>query len=687
LELTEQQQSWLSEVAAQTGGTVNGTQGDGHCPVCDKRTFRFTIGRKGRLTFSCQSGTCRERSLENYDPSWFSFVRTRLLQRVPSDAFRPTSEESTAQCLRRPPTVDDLDHWTNELLVRMSSGLDVFGLTAERAAACDLGWSWDWDRGKGRLVCPVFDPLADYDDLQTVVYRSLDGIEPKSRVHAGTQDRHLYAPLGLNADKPVLLAGGEKDVLRAIAEGFDRDFNVACFTGGDGPPADPARADPLCGLSVLLAGDIDAAAKSQRLATFLLNTANEVRIADLSQHADQLPPNGDVYDLLEHKELGSKALCRLLADALPWDGREGDAVLRDIRSLFLADNDDATDHMSDVYDDEGVHAQPDPDYVIDGWVPRGLYSVLYGAPGVKKTFALLGMSRAVRRGTRWQNHKTCKGATLFYQGEGLAQLKPRIRAWDDRYELRIDQSMSPGGYLERFVDVTKPEGVAAIVRTVRKYEQRHGCTVQMVVLDPLVEFMTGDENGDGMNNATRGLRALASYLNIAVIVGHHTNASGDRARGADFHRMRAGAFMQMEELPNDEVGIWQEKQKNSEALAVILEAVEHAESLVLEWRDNLPVRSYVMVKESGKKKQQETAKADGQADKRRRAAALLVEACRESPGLSRRKLINACAGKGFGKDFLDQALDALVDPRALNRIRVEEGGARGAQLHFINDAE
>lgn len=372
-------------------------------------------------------------------------------------------------------------------------------------------------------------------------------------------------------------------------------------------------------------------------------------------------------------------------------------VLADIQALFLANEDNANDHFADISDDDAVLDLPDPKFVIDGWVPRGLYTMLYGAPGVGKTFALLGMSRAVRRGTRWQDNKTTKGAVLFYQGEGLSQLKPRIRAWDERYPLRPDQSMAPGGFLDRFVDLTKPEGIAAIVRTVRKYQKAKGCKVAMVVIDPLVEFMTGDENGEGMEKATRGLRALASYLNIAVVVGHHTNANGDRARGAEFHRMRAGAFMQMEELQGEQVGIWQNKQKNSERLAVILDPIEQSESVVLEWVGNMPFSAYLAMKESEAKSRKKAVKAAESSDKRKQAREVLTEVVRDGtfdkPGDRSENKIVARAlsiagehGLDIGRPVLKDTLDQMRDPQVLGLIRTEPGPNRST-LHYWQDDE
>lgn len=412
--------------------------------------------------------------------------------------------------------------------------------------------------------------------------------------------------------------------------------------------------------------------------------------ADVQDHlaAGHTPQDGTRVTLDECEDL------RRLADEEDRGG-DGDAVLGAIKALFLAHNDHAEDHLAEIVDDDGLEAQPDPEYVIDGWIPRGFYSMLYGSPGIGKTFALLGMSRAVRRGTRWQDNSTKQGATLFYQGEGLAQLKPRVRSWDDRYPLREEQRMEPGGFLDRFVDVSKPEGVAAIVRTVRGFQAQHATKVEMVIIDPLVEFMTGDENGDGMNEATKGLRALASYLNIAVVVGHHTNASGERARGADFHRMRAGAFMQMESLPDDRIGLWQQKQKNSEASALVLEAREHGDSLVLEWIENTTTQDYVSRKESAAKSKKREAKAAESNEKRHIAEALLTELIRDGTFkdkgersqnkiLDRAQALVSERGLGVGRPVLMSCLEAMRDPLALDLIRTESGRG-GSTLHFWKD--
>lgn len=475
----------------------------------------------------------------------------------------------------------------------------------------------------------------------------------------------------------IHLSEGEKDVV-ALAEA---GVFATCHPMGAGKWRPEYTASLAGAASVVVWADRDGPGyrcAHQRLSALLAAGLPATARLPLPEHK-----GADVFDHLEAghspadgKPVTLEELAALVEGAQRGDGE--DRVLRDIRALVLASNDAARDHMGDIVDDEGLADIPAPEFIIDQWVPRGVYTVLYGEPGVKKTFAMLGMSRAVRRGTRWQDHKTRKGAVLFYQGEGLAQLKNRAAAWDSKYPLRKDQSMEPGGFLERFVDLTKPQGVAAIVRTVRRFEEANQTKVELLVVDPLVEFMTGDENGEGMDLATKGLRALAMYLDIGVVVGHHTNASGERARGADFHRMRAGAFMPMEELGDEQVGIWQKKQKNAEQVAVILDVVEHADSLVLEWVENLPVSAYAILKESEKKHRKETGQAKVEDAKRKKAGSLLLAAIEDKPGSSQTALLRACKGRGVGAEFLVQTLEQMVKSDV---VRVEKG-PRDAQLHY-----
>jgi hypothetical protein len=482
--------------------------------------------------------------------------------------------------------------------------------------------------------------------------------------------------------KVIHVVEGEKDVLRLKAEG------VAATTkpGGAKKPWLVSYTESLRGAKeVVVWADRDRPGYHSAQATVSALLAARIPARAVLPLPDH--PHADVTDHLDAghgandgKPVELDELAAMAAEPDSDDEAE-DEILAAIRAEFLVDLASAHDHFDDLLSDAEVAALPPVEYAIDDWVPVGTYTVIYGEPGIGKTFALLGMSRAVRRGTRWQNNKTTKGGVLFYQGEGLRQFQDRIAAWDDRYPLRRDQSMAPVGYTERVVDLTQPRGVAAIIRTVYQFEKQHSTKVRLLVIDPLVEFMTGEENGEGMERASRGLRALAKLLDVGVVVGHHTNASGDRERGAAFLRMRAGAHIRMEPLDEtSQIGLLQHKQRNGDKQALVLRMVGSSDSVVLELTEAMLAEDYVAKKESNRRKKQEQTRKMTLQSKRSQAEALLIAAIKAEPGIAKDALIRACKGHDVGTDYLEDARLALVTDGT--RVRMETG-ARNAQKHYL----
>ncbi len=353
-----------------------------------------------------------------------------------------------------------------------------------------------------------------------------------------------------------------------------------------------------------------------------------------------------------------------------------DAVLREMKRLFVAEEDE-DDHLPDVYYDDDVLALSPPSFVVDGWVPRGAFSVFWGKPGVFKTFLLNDMQRCVRRGAPWMTHRTRQGMTVMYQGEGLEQLQPRIEAWEQRYPLRGTQKMWPGVYLDRQPNISTPEGCARVARTVRGLERRHGGgkRVTLLIFDPLVEFMPVSDSGvEDMDPVSRGLRALAQYLGCAVVVGHHSNAEGARARGTDHLYMRCAAYVQMEERSGGRIGVVQHKSKNSARQGMLLKPEPYGSSVILEPCEALLAEDYTADR-AAEAKSNKTAAAER---KQTQAEGLIIAALEAEAGLAQDALLKACTGRGVGKAGLEAALAGLI---ADGRVRTEDG-PRKAKKHY-----
>ncbi len=689
---------WTRVVEALGARVVAEGRAEMPCPVHggDKPNgFAISVGDDGWPKLYCRT---KGEGCEDQDGAWYGRAREVLVAAgAPADALRaakggvasqrlpaaPAARRAGArQAVGRLPGEQRVEAWCEALMRdRMLRHVikSKWHTDDEALAWADVGW----DEGQGRYTFPVRDEAGE---IVQVVYRDFrddpPAGAPKSRTHKGVTGSHLYAPFGITDGERVVLCAGEKDTFAAHGVGL----NAVTMTNGEHAAPPPERLSALRGREVTVAYDNDDAGRTgaRRIAAAVAAVAAKVWIADLST-VPGLPDKGDLSDVLA-MDGGERLLREALNAAPPWEGQaeeEPDDLRAAIEAEFLVNADDAEDHFAHLLDDEQIAALPPVEYVIDGWLPAGQYSVVYGEPGIGKTLALLGMTRAVRRGTRWQDNKTRQGATIFYQGEGLAQLRDRIAAWDDQYPLRPDQSMQPGRTTDLVLDLTKVEGVVAVARTVRRLESAEECRVRLLVIDPLVEYMTGEENGEGMALASLGLRALAKVLGCAVVVGHHSNASGERERGAAFLRMRAGAFIRMERLDEagQRVGVMQQKQRNGDKQALVLNLVAAGRSVVLEWQDALLAQDYIAQKESAARKEREAAKEQQAASKRSDAEKLLLHAVGEQPGVARNALLTSVLGRGCGKPALEDALTALMKA---GRVRTE-AGPRDAQMHYLAD--
>ena len=183
---------------------------------------------------------------------------------------------------------------------------------------------------------------------------------------------------------------------------------------------------------------------------------------------------------------------------------------------------------------------PDVRWIVDGWISHGGYSVFYGPPGVGKTAVLLNLAVAVAAGHPWMGRPVEQAGVLFVAAEGLAGFNRRLTAALDECEIAPRQRrLLPLRVIDAAPDLTQAESLAGIVRAAARIP--NGCG--LIIVDPLVECMSGEENGEGMQLASDGARFLARQTGAAVVIGHHTDAKGLTERGNKRLRARALAMV------------------------------------------------------------------------------------------------------------------------------------------------
>lgn len=672
------------EVAAVLEPWFYGSESNGeqklYCPLCEEP------GVSASASASINIAEGKWNCLKSEHAVSVTGLVTRLSKDVrPTATPQRTINSVRAKQLAPQEPLDDQSKplsWHVQLIARHQDQIDwasdARGITLDTIKRARLGMSgkqWTFPvRQRGTWLQVKF---IEYKDGKRVKSFQTQGARSQLWPAAFLQDEPTL---------PVLLCEGEWDALLADQES-DGLYVAVTGTGGAGTPPDDLTM--LAGREVFVAYDVDDAGRkgAKKVADRLDKLGASVHILDLTRLG--LPSTTDHgADISDYFRRYGGTAAKLAAEfeALRKDDpSDHDDVLREIEALFMAQEDVRSSLIEDVRSDDDIATMAGARYVVEGWLPIGFFSDFFGEPGSKKTFAILDLLMHIRAGKAWHGHDVEPGATLLFEGEGLEQLQSRIQAWKEFHD---SPALAPGGWVSEPVDMTTPEGVARVVRTVRAFEAREACRVVCVGFDPLVEYMNGEENGEGMEYVTRGLRALARYLDIAVVVGAHTNASGERARGGDHLRMRSGAHVRVESLKKGRMGVVQEKQKNGERLAMQFLPTSAVNSLVLSKLAKQSAAEYYASKFADDSEERAATKIklseETAAVKSSKGDDLLLTFVRENPGINKGKLVNACAGYGVGKPALEARVDALVTSGSL-RFERDGDGPRAPMRFYLAD--
>jgi hypothetical protein len=480
---------------------------------------------------------------------------------------------------------------------------------------------------------------------------------------------------------PVIYCAGEFD---AMLTNQALGGHAVAVTGTGGEGIVPPDLSMLRGREVFVCYDCDKAGRdgAAKLAAALRKVGAVVYILDLTKLG--LPfTEGHGADLTDYwmkyggtPEAIRDELQRVRAEGDP----DYDEVLQAMEAGFLELGSPRTDYISSLMSEDDVLALPPLQYSVDTFVPRGMFTSLYGAPGTKKTFIAQDMGNCIRADIPWHGHAVSPGAVLMLEAEGLQQLQTRILAWNEHHN---DPPMRPFRVLDEPMDLSTPEGAAALVRTVRGMEAAVGERVELIVVDPAALYMSGSENEDGNLDLARGLNIVAKYLNIGVVLIMHSNASGERARGKDHFRMLAGSHIRVEVTEDGNTGVVQEKVKNTEPRAVVLRPISVGASLAFDTENRMTAAAYASRRASSEWTSKASLKISearvARQHKVTEAEGWIVDEVERRPGISKTQILSALRGRQVGSDGLDTARLELISK---NVLRVE-AGPRGAVLHYL----
>jgi len=172
-------------------------------------------------------------------------------------------------------------------------------------------------------------------------------------------------------------------------------------------------------------------------------------------------------------------------------------------------------------------------WLIEGWLPEGGLALLYGPPGIGKSFVALDLALSVAAGLPWPDPEAAATAAahpvLYWAGEGEYGYGLRLRAWLKTHGLKVEALGERFEMLEgRQYDLSRlnDRQLDAIERQLETRRERHGATPLLVVdtiaaLSPSLDENKAEAVG-ALIAACKRLIAGHERPKATIVLVHHT---------------------------------------------------------------------------------------------------------------------------------------------------------------------
>ena len=180
-------------------------------------------------------------------------------------------------------------------------------------------------------------------------------------------------------------------------------------------------------------------------------------------------------------------------------------------------------------------------WLIEGVIPVGAFTALYGPPGSFKSFIALDIAEAIATGRTWMGHGvTEKGAVLYICGEGFGGVGARIKACKQHHQT---EDGAPIYVIRHQLNLrSSVEDFNALMIAIENTVTELGINFKMIIVDTLARaFGGGNENDSADMGAfiTACGRIQQIVQDCALMILHHSGK--DATKGLRGHSSLLGA--------------------------------------------------------------------------------------------------------------------------------------------------
>lgn len=220
--------------------------------------------------------------------------------------------------------------------------------------------------------------------------------------------------------------------------------------------------------------------------------------------------------------------------------------------------------MPDPYAAEWKAAAPDPQprpfefiaasdmpvnpiaWLVRDYLEQGAFAVLYGPPGMGKSFFALDLSCCVASGKAFHGFEVQQGAVFYIAGEGHSGLSRRLRAWAVHNGKPL--TGKPIFISKGAADLGQSCEAVRVSMAVQRLSEVSGKRPTLIVIDTLARNFGGDENS--ATDIGHFVRQVDLHLRhtweATVLIVHHCGKDCERgARGSSALKGAADAEYEM----------------------------------------------------------------------------------------------------------------------------------------------
>jgi hypothetical protein len=219
-----------------------------------------------------------------------------------------------------------------------------------------------------------------------------------------------------------------------------------------------------------------------------------------------------------------------------------------------------------LYTAEELQQLPPPAWLLDEHLVEGSLAVLYGPPGVGKSFLALAWALSLATDIPWLRWETRGGLVLYVAAEGGAGLAQRVQVYRDAHE--ITGNVDKARFVRESVNLLDGADIDALLASWVRLELVR--RPALVVFDTLSRCMPGgDENSaQDVGRVIAASDRIRRATDAAVLIVHHTGKDGLSERGSSALR---GAADTMFSLKGEDGVLELECTKQKDALPVTVQ--------------------------------------------------------------------------------------------------------------------